>query len=671
MSLSAGVALRAGRTLPCITVPTCRTTTQRLFRHVDATFWQRRLSTAIYQTLNHANNEIRLLSITPGQKGDEIACRLEVVSLDLLPIYDTLSYTWGSPKKTSQILVDDDPVRVTASLYNALRSLRHPRKTVTLWADGLCIDQGNNAEKSKQVAIMDRIYAYGRQTWISLGSPDVDWANGTWSPPSVIDESFSTAKYVLRYIWSVWWHNIMWRRSHRSRLGAGHLNDARRQLKNLEGKSSLGPQQERDRRMAVSMLDWLMNNEYWRRVWILQEVVLSEKDSICIFGVHQIPLLSLDTVLGAWREGGGFGTGDNIPSHLRMGYARAMEVCLLRDETFAVRHFALIRCLYFSSHRNASQAIDHVHGIRGILSREDRELIPLDFNIPTSVLYANVTRILLRKTRSADVLCASAGADACTKHGLPSWALDISTPLQFPASVDQRGTAGFPLPEDSLDARVLYLEGGRLDEHIVSIKDQNVSLSDTLGNLESALSDAECALTALQKLSTEPETDGQQSTRHAAEMTAHAMQVSRHVIEIARIETQFYRRTNNTILQFLNAPPAAESMAVLQPFYDVIKARVYERYVQRNQPYIESDQFEGIDFMFYTSGGRIGKCLNRVEVGDSLWKLPGSQTVFVLRSSPSSDAHILKYRLVGPCVCSGAFTVTVGTSPTTQRIGIV
>lgn len=223
---------------------------QRLVQRVQAASRQRSLSTSIYQPLRHAKNEIRLILIAPGQKDDKVACRLEVVSLDQLPRYDTLSYTWGNPETTSEILVNDNPVSITATLHNALHSIRHPRRTVTLWADGLCIDQGNNAEKSTQVAMMDRIYAHGRQTWISLGSPGEDWADGTWSPPSRIDESFPTAKCILRYVWSIWWHNIMWRRSRRSRLGAGHLNDARRQLKTLEGKSYLDSQQRHDHRMA-------------------------------------------------------------------------------------------------------------------------------------------------------------------------------------------------------------------------------------------------------------------------------------------------------------------------------------------------------------------------------------------------------------------------------------
>ncbi|KAF2870557.1 heterokaryon incompatibility protein-domain-containing protein, partial [Massariosphaeria phaeospora] len=202
----------------------------------------------IYGNLDYVKNEIRVIKIAPGRWDDELFCRLKVVSLDrfLSPRYDTLSYTWGSSKTTRTIRVDKQSVDVSANLFIALRALRRTFRTVTIWADALCIDQENNSEKSTQVALMGRIYKQGRQTWVSFGCPD--------------------------------------------ERSVGH-------------EDNLDDQGLENRRIATSMLTWLACHDYWSRVWIVQEIALSHKDPICIFGRHQVPLLSLDTVFSDWAAG--------------------------------------------------------------------------------------------------------------------------------------------------------------------------------------------------------------------------------------------------------------------------------------------------------------------------------------------------------------------------------
>lgn len=420
---------------------------------------------------------------------------------------------------------------------------------------------------------------------------------------------------------------------------------------------------------SESMLDWLVSNEYWRRVWILQEVVLSEKDPICLFGVHQIPLLSLDTVLGSWDED--HRSANSIPERLRVGFARALEVCLLRDETTTVRHFELVRCLYFTSHRNATQAVDHVWGIRGILSREDQALLPPDFDMSTADLYATVTKTLLHRTGSTDVLCASAGVAGCGKHGLPSWALDMSKPLQFPASIAEQGTADMPLPAESPNLGILSVEARRLNACIVAVRDQQVDLLDTLARLDSAEKRVVKALDDVYEDlnhnmgSTLP--DPAAISAHAIDTTTHLEAhsarleagLSRYKMEKARIEAEHSRYTQTAISQFLGSdePLGLDVQDLLHGFYAVIQAPVYPRFVHRNQPYAGDDGCDGAatKHMFYTTDGRVGKCLHGVEVGDGLWMLPGSRTLFVLRPIDTSAplaGGTQQYRLVGPCVCS-------------------
>ncbi|KAF2854154.1 hypothetical protein T440DRAFT_442650 [Plenodomus tracheiphilus IPT5] len=286
----------------------------------------------IYGNLDHTKSEIRVLKIEPGRWDDDISCKLKVISLDRLlePRYDTLSYTWGSSESTSSIIVNGRTIAVSTNLFTALRALRRTSMTATIWADALCIDQKNNSEKSRQVALMGRIYKKGRQTWVSLGCPD-ERATG--------------------------------------------LED------------SLDDPGQQHQKMAASMLTWIATHEYWSRVWIVQEIALSQKDPICLFGRHQVPLLALDTVFSDWTDGGFLSQAwqrAGWSPEIGKGVARVEEICLLRDEFLSMwtlrltGSMELLRTLQFASYRRASIPHDHIYGLLSLLPANEQQLLEPD-----------------------------------------------------------------------------------------------------------------------------------------------------------------------------------------------------------------------------------------------------------------------------------------------------
>lgn len=126
----------------------------------------------IYEPLNHSNSEIQIIRLQPGGQNDTISHQLQTHSLNYKSRYNTLSCTWGNPKSTKPISVDGKTTHIAEHLFVALKSIRYKRNVVMIWADALCIDQNNVHEKNSRVAMMDRIYSQGKQTWISLGFPD-------------------------------------------------------------------------------------------------------------------------------------------------------------------------------------------------------------------------------------------------------------------------------------------------------------------------------------------------------------------------------------------------------------------------------------------------------------------------------------------------------------------
>ncbi|ETS84342.1 hypothetical protein PFICI_02367 [Pestalotiopsis fici W106-1] len=129
---------------------------------------------SVYSHSTLPEGHIRLLRLSPHRDKDApIEC--ELLDYPLLNtdgscgLYEALSYAWGSSEKPQSITIGEYNVPVTASLHSALRSLRDCFLERYLWADAICIDQGNTKEVNKQVQMMALIYARAARVLVWLG----------------------------------------------------------------------------------------------------------------------------------------------------------------------------------------------------------------------------------------------------------------------------------------------------------------------------------------------------------------------------------------------------------------------------------------------------------------------------------------------------------------------
>lgn len=119
---------------------------------------QSSLPNAYLYDLTLSGNKIRLLRLEPGSGNDVIRCSLVVKSLDQDIVYNALSYAWGDSSMKQTIICDKKQLKITQSLYTALWQLREDGRIQLLWADAVCINQANTAEKTAQVRMMRKIY---------------------------------------------------------------------------------------------------------------------------------------------------------------------------------------------------------------------------------------------------------------------------------------------------------------------------------------------------------------------------------------------------------------------------------------------------------------------------------------------------------------------------------
>ncbi len=113
--------------------------------------------------------KFRLLVLDAGFPDDEVSCTLEPYDFDLASEYEAISYVWGEPNDTCDLICSGQRLAITKSLSSALRRFRYTIRNRTLWVDAICISQGDLDERSAQASIMSKIYCQARQVLIWLG----------------------------------------------------------------------------------------------------------------------------------------------------------------------------------------------------------------------------------------------------------------------------------------------------------------------------------------------------------------------------------------------------------------------------------------------------------------------------------------------------------------------
>lgn len=80
---------------------------------------QSQLQTGLYQPLKPSLKQIRLVEIFPATSADDnepIQLGLTVKDLDQAPSYSALSYVWGDPAVTQDVILNGTPRPMTTNL---------------------------------------------------------------------------------------------------------------------------------------------------------------------------------------------------------------------------------------------------------------------------------------------------------------------------------------------------------------------------------------------------------------------------------------------------------------------------------------------------------------------------------------------------------------------------
>jgi hypothetical protein len=322
-------------------------------------------------------NSIRLLRLSSGSNQDRLKGKLEHVRLDSVKDKDAfraLSYVWGNPLKPFQIDVGDSKtVRITAALFFALKRLRKESSSVKLWADGICIDQENDKEKSHQVRLMPDIYKSAHRVYAWLGNEE-----------------------------------------DRSDLAIDCLLDINR--KSQSSKQPEKPLLPSEDSEAWDAIIRFFGRPWFRRVWIVQELVLP-RSIIMLCGDRRFN----------WDE-------IYIPANLYSAEAKESSIV---QTVAPILSLGKLRVAYHSKegvferdllslfkafeHTGASRSRDKLYAFLGLACDSDDPGFDADYAAPLEAVVQKYAGVFVRRGKGLELLYHAGISESTSSTRFPSW----------------------------------------------------------------------------------------------------------------------------------------------------------------------------------------------------------------------------------------------------------
>ncbi|KAK8125026.1 uncharacterized protein PG998_000785 [Apiospora kogelbergensis] len=361
--------------------------------------------------------------------------------------YDALSYTWGTDKAIAPILIDGQVHLVRYNLFRALQSLRLPNRKRFLWIDALCINQESPEERAGQVSRMEKIYSGAKQAVVWLGE-------GVEQPNISTDAAMDFLVTISKRKGEIDLRlgNGISRKEYYAKLAClfGSI-DAR-----ADGWKLLGG------------IRFLFTGDWWRRIWTLQEVVLTDRvvmkmgrKEICWTCFEDISKLCTVYTVHTHQ--------DTLPSQSRQRVhfllprllVQADTVRKIRDKRRSGTTIPLSLMIEYTISRKATDPRDKVYGGLGLIT--SGITVPVNYNHSVTQVYTKAMRTMLHYFGDLRVYNYLLGSTEETSPEIPSWVPN----LQALTENRIRGICYIcgASPEDNVESSVAGLLYGAAANH--------------------------------------------------------------------------------------------------------------------------------------------------------------------------------------------------------------
>jgi Heterokaryon incompatibility protein (HET) len=381
----------------------------------------------IYTTcpLNPENAEIRLLTVEPTHSR-EGALRYAFSKASLngrAPPFTAVSYCWGQSEPEQTIYVGLTAVKVTETVHNVLREVLASGAAL-VWIDQVCIDQRNTGERSSQVALMGMIYSRADRVLVYLGEA------GEYTSLAV--------DFIEHY---------------RRRLKDHDLGETRIvQVSTSESVSFVASEDSGGssdtqvlRHVALGLTD-LLTRSFFKRLWIVQEVVLAS-NLVAVCGSRQFlwDVLQLACLLFLRRP--------EFASLLKSFVHIDCDFNTMRKASRLVKaHGKLINrdlwdILDECSGLATSEPRDKIYAVLGLAKQTPALPVP-DYARSVKEIYLEFARHFVHTGYGLEIITAAVANDHPKKVDYPSWApwFDEMDARQFGRTAARMNAAADTIP---------------------------------------------------------------------------------------------------------------------------------------------------------------------------------------------------------------------------------
>jgi hypothetical protein len=379
-----------------------------------------------------------------------------------VPTFFALSYVWGDPARTHQITIDGKKHGITENLYGALRDLqRDAIGDMKVWADAICINQDDLAERSDQVFLMREVYHFAAEVRIWLGPStedgrrcmkfisDLTGGMGYVTAPSAGSEELDdTEEKILKAVLvpgaaivkaGYGFGQSIIQLTEAFEVGArddkatmildpdGNLSLHRETVEELSkwrpSNRRLKKVQNEDFGEIANLIDstFIQQCAWFERMWVVQELGVAESGGIAygggveywqnflrtVYYLHytcNAPVANIRKLTGLEKIRLGWNSGLRQP---------------LRE---------LIReCRY----RRATDPRDKIYALLGLMGDSKNNLLQPDYTKPVAEVYAHATQHFIIQSESLDPIC---GWQTLGRDELPSWVPDYNLNQDLAAS---------------------------------------------------------------------------------------------------------------------------------------------------------------------------------------------------------------------------------------------
>jgi hypothetical protein len=325
----------------------------------------------VYKPLG--TRSIRLLNISSVE--GRLICNISTASLDYPPHYFALSYTWDGQQRDQDLILDSSALKVSRNVLTVLPYLVQHIGPLSIWIDGVCINQDDELEKNIQVPMMHEIYTKASKTIAWLGESD-----------SNIDEALKIIPTLIEVI--------------------------------TASKNSRDALPDRSSAIWTGIRE-LLSKSWFTRVWIFQEAVLADnvemmcgKNALLVDILIQLIQALIQASLLDWVRG------DTLNTPPGMKTLMNIEMC--KRWRSVGDHFSFTALVDLGSGQSCCDPRDKIYGLLGLAEKSLRAEIKVDYQNKTpGDLSLDVAKYEISNEPMLSFLHLS-----CNRHRaveLPSW----------------------------------------------------------------------------------------------------------------------------------------------------------------------------------------------------------------------------------------------------------